>query len=78
MGIFTVPEDMAWCMRGKEGRGGVGYLYAVVADGAVRAPGGPVELAGGAPLHAHRDAVNLYVLIQRGSEVILAVFIRGS
>jgi len=51
-------------------------LNAVVADTAVTAPGGSVELAGDAPLHTDRDSIYLYVSVERGSEIIISVFIR--
>lgn len=52
-------------------------LNAVIADGAVRAPGRPVELARDAPLHAHRNAVDFGIFVQRRPELVLAVFVGG-
>lgn len=51
-------------------------LNATVADAAVRAARGTVKLAGGAPLHAHRDAVDLHVLVQGEPEVVLLLLVR--
>ena len=36
-----------------------------------------VELAGDAPFHADRDAVDLNVSIERSTEVIVAVLVEG-
>ena len=41
------------------------------------APGRAVELAGDAPLHADRDAVDLHVPVERGPEVVVSVLVRG-
>jgi hypothetical protein len=51
-------------------------LDAVVADGAVAAARGTIKLAGDTPLHPHGDSVDLHVAVERGSEVIVPVFVR--
>jgi len=51
------------------------HLYAVVADGAVGAAGRAVELTGDAPLHLDGDAVDLGILVERGAQLLLAVFV---
>ena len=51
------------------------HLYAVVTDTAVGAARRPVELARGAPLHAHRDAADLHVLVEWHPEVVVAVLV---
>lgn len=53
----------------------VKILYTVVTDGAVRAAGGSVEAASGAPLHPHLDATDLHSLIEWGAEIILLILI---
>lgn len=50
-------------------------LDAVVADTAVGAPWRSIELAGGTPLHAYCDTLDLYVLVQRGTEIIILYFV---
>jgi len=52
------------------------YLDTVVTDAAMRAPRGSIELAGDAPLHTNRDTVDLYIPVERGTEVIVSVFVR--
>lgn len=47
----------------------------MIADGAVRTSGWAVELAGDTPLHAHRDPVDVGVLVQRGSELVFTVLV---
>lgn len=51
------------------------HLHAVVTDAAVRAARRPVEMAGGAPFHPDLNALNLHVLVERRSEIIVLVFI---
>lgn len=51
------------------------HLHTVVTDAAVGAARRPVETAGGAPLHAHLDALDLHCFVQGSSEVILFVLI---
>lgn len=53
-------------------------LYAVIADGAVGASGRAIELASDAPLHAHRNPIDVRVLVQRGPELVLTVLVWGS
>lgn len=50
-------------------------LDAVIADRAVRAARRSVELTGDAPLHAHGDAIDLGVLVQRRPELVFAVLV---
>lgn len=52
------------------------YLDAVIAHGTVRTPWRSVELTRHAPFHPHRDAVDLGILVQRGPELVLAIFVR--
>lgn len=56
----------------------VAHFYASVADAAVGAARGPVELAGDAPLHAHRDAVDVDVFVEGRAEVVPFVVLGGS
>lgn len=51
------------------------YLYTVVADAAVGTARRTVEAAGGAPLHAHLDALDLHGFVKGGSEVVFLIFI---
>src|SRR4029434_9688765 len=51
------------------------YLHTVVTDGAMGAARGPVETAGGAPLHAHLNPPDLNRLVEGSSEVILLILI---
>lgn len=50
----------------------------MIADGAVGASGRTIELASDAPLHAHRNPIDVRVLVQRGPELVLTVLVRGS
>lgn len=51
------------------------HLHTVVTDAAVRAAGRPVEMAGGAPLHPDLNALDLHVLVERCSEIIILVLV---
>lgn len=53
----------------------VELLHAVVADAAVGTAGRPVEAAGGAPFHAHLDALDLHGFVKGRPEVVFFVFI---
>ena len=48
----------------------------VVTHRAVAAPRRPVELAGHAPLHPHRDPVDLHIPVERRPEVVVSVLVR--
>lgn len=50
-------------------------LDAVIADGTVRAARWPVELTRHAPLHAHGNAVDFGVLVERRSEFVFAILV---
>lgn len=50
-------------------------LHAVVTDAAVGAARWPVEVTGGAPLHAHLDALHVHVLVERRAELVVLVFV---
>lgn len=70
----------AWARGRDAGRQGCvaaqgGHLDAAVADTAVGAARGAVEVAGGAPLHADLDAPHVHILVQRRPEVVLLVLI---
>lgn len=54
------------------------HFYAMIADGTVRAARRPVELAGDAPFHPHRDTVDLHAAVQGRSEVVLPILVRWS
>jgi len=51
-------------------------LNAVVANRAVAAPGRAVELAGDAPLHPHRDPIDLNIAVEGSAEVIVSILVR--
>ena len=51
------------------------YFDAVVTDAAVRAAGRAVELARGAPFHAHCDAPDVHVLVERRAKVVVFVLV---
>lgn len=51
------------------------YLYAVIAYWTVRTTWRPIEFACYAPFHAHCDAVNLGIFIQRCTKFVLSVFV---
>lgn len=51
------------------------HLHAILTDAAVRAARRPVEVTGGAPLHPNLNALDLHVLEERRSEVVVFVFI---
>lgn len=51
------------------------YLHTIVTDTTVGTPRRTVEAAGGAPLHAHLDALNLHGFVKGRAEVIFLVFI---
>ena len=47
------------------------YLDAIVADRAMGASRGTVELAGVAPLHSDSDSSDFHVFVQRRAKVVL-------
>lgn len=51
------------------------HLHTVVTDAAVRAARRPVEVTGGAPLHPDLNALDLHVLVERRSEIIVLVLV---
>lgn len=51
-------------------------LNAAVADTAVGTAWRTVELASGAPLHAHSDAIDLHILVEGKPEVIILLLVR--
>ncbi len=51
------------------------HLHTVVTDAAVRAARRPVEVTGGAPLHPDLDALDLHVLVEWRSEIIVLVLV---
>lgn len=51
------------------------HLHAVVTDTAVGAAWRPVEVTGGAPLHPDLNALDLHVLVERRSEIIVLVLV---
>lgn len=50
-------------------------LHAVVTDAAVGAARRPVEVTGGAPLHAHLNALHVHVLVERRTELVVLVLV---
>lgn len=50
-------------------------LNAVVAHGAVRAARRTVEFTRNAPFHAHRNAVNFCIFVERRTELVLPIFV---
>lgn len=50
-------------------------LHTVVTDAAVGAARWPVEVTGGAPLHAHLDALHVHVLVERRAELVVLVLV---
>lgn len=50
-------------------------LHTVIADAAVGAARGSVEVTRRAPLHPHLDALHVHVLIQRSAELIILVLV---
>lgn len=50
-------------------------LHTVVAHAAVGAARRPVEVAGGAPLHPHLDALHVHVLVERRPELVVLVLV---
>lgn len=53
----------------------VKLLHTIVTDTAVGTSRRTVETAGGTPLHAHLDALNLHRFVKGSSEVVFLVFI---
>lgn len=51
------------------------YLHAIVTDAAVGTSRRTIEAAGGAPFHAHLDALDFHCFVKGSSEVIFLVFI---
>ncbi len=51
------------------------HLHTVVTDAAVRAARRPVEVTGGAPLHPNLNALDLHILVERRSEIIVLVLV---
>lgn len=51
------------------------HLHAVVTDTAVGAARRPVEVTGGAPLHPDLNALDLHILVERRSEIIVLVLV---
>ena len=69
-------RGQGWSRGEAGGRRGAGrHLHAVVADAAVGTAGRPVEAAGGAPFHAHLDALDLHGFVKGRPEVVFFVFI---
>lgn len=68
------PQDWADSAGGPPRPAGA-HLHTVVADAAVGAARRPVEAAGGTPLHAHLDALDLHGFVKGRPEVVFFVFI---
>lgn len=47
----------------------------MIANGAVGTAWRAIELTGDAPLHLDGDAVDLGILVERGAQLLLAVFV---
>ena len=71
----TGPTPILRAGRRWPGRPAGAHLHAVVADAAVGTAGRPVEAAGGAPFHAHLDALDLHGFVKGRPEVVFFVFI---